>query len=146
MYAKLIDAAIVTTARHLPTGARRLDTGQWVLGLRTADADLVAACGWHPVTDNPPTPAAGEVVERSGVELVDGTPTVVYTVRARTAEEIAAEQQAATDQTERDQARQAVENLLAYVALSAPTAAQRLAFERLVGRVLVRLIRDQYGR
>jgi len=93
MYAQVIDNSIQTVGR-LPASARRLDTGAWVMGLDTAPADAVAACGWLPLVDpGRPAPADGQTVERS-VELVEGIPTVVWTQRPLTADEAFAREQA----------------------------------------------------
>jgi hypothetical protein len=94
-YALVIDNAVQNVGR-LPDAARRLDTRQWVLGLSTAPAEFVEACGYFPVVDTPPAyDSRTEVLERGDVVLVDRVPTVAYTVRAKTAEELAAEAEAA---------------------------------------------------
>lgn len=51
MYALVIDNIIQSTG-SLPRSARRLDTGEWVLGLRDASPDFHIACGYFPITDN----------------------------------------------------------------------------------------------
>lgn len=91
MYALVIDNAVQSVGR-LPNSARRLDTGQWVMGLATAPTELVEACGYFPVVDTPPAyDPATEVLERNGVVVVQGVPVVDYTVRDKTAAELAAE-------------------------------------------------------
>lgn len=97
MYALVVDNAVQSVGR-LPNSARRLDNRAWVMGLANAPTALVEACGYFPVTDEPPTYGpATEVLERGDVTLVAGVPTVQYTVRAKTADEIAAE----ADETDR---------------------------------------------
>jgi len=93
---------------HIPTGtergrvpdaARRVDTAQWVLGLVNAPVELQQACGWYVVVEPaPPTPSASQVVE-STVQVVDGVPSRVYTLRGKTAEETASDTQQANRQT-----------------------------------------------
>ena len=89
----------LTLTGRLPTGARRLDTGEWVTPPDGAwTPDLAAACGWIEVTETPaPAPVEGGVWE-SSVVLVDGTPTRVWTWRAWTAEELAAQEEAEQQQ------------------------------------------------
>ena len=72
----------------LPPSARRIDSGAWVLGLADATDTLRAACGYFPVVDvAAPTIASTEVAERS-VALVNGSPSAVWTVRNKTADEL----------------------------------------------------------
>ena len=93
MHALIIDGQIEAVGT-LPASARRLDTDDWVMGLDTAPPELVAATGWLEVDDTPrPDDTATTTHDRS-VELVDGTPTVVWTERDKTADELAAAQQA----------------------------------------------------
>jgi len=96
-YALVIDDAIQATQGRLPSTARRLDTQATVCPLDGVwTQTLHEACGWFEVVDTPPTfDEATEVRERGTVELVDGTPTRQYTVRAKTAAELAAEADAA---------------------------------------------------
>jgi len=146
MYAQITNDTITTIGR-LPVSARRLDTGQWVMGLANAPTELVEACGWHPVIDTPPAyDPATHVLERGTVELTAGTPTVQYTVRAKTADELAADQRAIADDAEREQAKTAVTNLRAYIDTATPTNAQTVAAVKLLCRVAVRPIIDRYGK
>ena len=97
MYALVIDGAVQSVGR-LPNSARRLDNQAWVMGLATAPTELVEACGYFPVTNNPPTyDPATEVLERGDVTVVAGVPTVEYTVRDKTQAELDAE----ADETDR---------------------------------------------
>lgn len=90
-YALVIDGTIEAVGR-LPHSARRVDNDQWVMGLATAPTELVEACGYFSVVDQPPTfDPMTQVLEGGGVVLVDGQPTRVYTVRDKTGEEFAAE-------------------------------------------------------
>jgi hypothetical protein len=100
MYALVIEGEIQSVGR-LPTSARRLDDGNWVMGLATASPGLIAACGYFLVLDMHPTyDSATEVLERGDVFLSDpSTPVVAYTIRPKTAEELAAEAFASTVQT-----------------------------------------------
>lgn len=92
-YVQVIDGTIQMVGR-LPASARRLDTGQWVMGLPDADPTLREACGWLPLVDpGRPDPALDEVVTRD-VALVDGIPTVVWGTRPKTDEEQFADEQA----------------------------------------------------
>lgn len=93
MYAYVTDS-IVHAVGRLPQAARRADTGQWVLGLPDATVELQQACGWYAVADaTRPTDNDTTTHDRT-VELVDGIPTVVWTQRAKTADETFAEEQA----------------------------------------------------
>jgi len=88
-----------TEGGRLPDAARRVDTQQWVLGLPDAPAELQQACGWYAVVEpTAPTPSASQVVE-STVQVVDGTPTRVYSLRAKTADETASDTQQANRAT-----------------------------------------------
>lgn len=108
------------------------------------DAHLAAVGIVALVTTEPPTITANEVAERS-IALVSGVPTVVYTVRPKTAEELAADVAAQADQTDRDAARQAVATLRTYIDTPNPTAAQTVGVVKLLCRVAVRLVRDAYA-
>jgi len=82
-----------------PDAARRVDTQQWVLGLPDAPVELQQACGWYLVVEAaPPTPSASQVVE-STVQVVNGVPTRVYSLRDKTADEIASDTQQANRAT-----------------------------------------------
>ena len=98
MYALIINNEKITLGSP-PTGARRLDTSAWVTPPKDGwTPDLLAACGWHEVTETPrPAPVEGGVHE-STVELVDGLPVRVWTWRAWTAEEIASQAEAEQQQ------------------------------------------------
>lgn len=86
MYAQINDDTV--TVGILPESARRLDTGAWVLGLRDADAATQQACGWFAVVDTERPADTDTTTHDSSVELVDGVPTVVWTERAKTDDEL----------------------------------------------------------
>lgn len=102
-YAYVTSDTIQSSGNTLPSAARRLDTGQWVLGLRDAPVSLQEACGWFTVTDTPrPTDTDTTTHDRS-LELVGNVPTVVWTARPWTADELTA-RQADNNRTTIDQA------------------------------------------
>ena len=103
MYAQVTANTITAESGQLPLSARRLDTGQWVLGLRDAPVDIQQACGWFTVTDVARPADTDTTTNDRSLELVNGTPTVVWTSRAWTAEELTA-RQADTNRTTIDQA------------------------------------------
>lgn len=72
----------------MPYSARRLDTGDWVLGLRDADPSLQQATGWYEVVDTPRPDDTPTTTHDRSVELVAGIPTVTWTERPFTAEEL----------------------------------------------------------
>lgn len=105
----LINDGDVKAVGPLPGSARRLDTRQWVMGLASAPSDLVEVCGWFPVADTPPThDPALEVLEVGGVDVVDGRPVRAYTVRVKTADELADDADVADRQMKREQVGNAV--------------------------------------
>ena len=92
-FARIIDKTIDIIGR-LPNSARRLDNERWVLGLRTAPAELQQVCGWYEIADTKrPAETATTTSDRS-VELVAGVPTVVWTERPKTAQELFNDQEA----------------------------------------------------
>lgn len=101
---------------RLPAGARRLDTGEWVMALPDADPALWHACGWWAVVDAArPADTPTTTWDRT-LELVDGVPTVVWVERPKTAGEIAAETAAANSATLTGQVGDNVATLLTTVA------------------------------
>jgi hypothetical protein len=88
-YAQVTDNAITETRGRLPNSARRLDTGEWVMGLATAPLALQQATGWYEVAKvDPPAEKPGSVFEKS-VVVDKGTVTEKWTERAKTADELA---------------------------------------------------------
>lgn len=94
-YAQVTDNTITTIQGRLPKAARRLDDGNWVLGLADATPDLVEACGWHEVVDTVRPDDTDTTAHDRSIELVDGTPTVVWAERVKTADEVARDREAA---------------------------------------------------
>jgi hypothetical protein len=93
MYAQINDNTIIHTRSSVPdAGSYTLDgVRQCVAPLRNATVDIQQACGWYEVTEtDPPAFNPQTQVSSSTVELVDGTPTRVWTVRDKTAEELQA--------------------------------------------------------
>lgn len=76
---------------RLPSSARRLDTGEWVMGLDTAPPELVRATGWYEVVDTPRPADTPTTTHDRSVELVNGIPTVTWTERDKTQGELDAE-------------------------------------------------------
>jgi hypothetical protein len=89
MFAYVTNGTIQAVGK-LPVAARRLDTGQWVLGLRDAVAELQRACGWFAVVDAPRPADTDTSTHDRSIELVHGLPTVVWTEREWTDAEVAA--------------------------------------------------------
>lgn len=111
----------------LPRSARRLDTQEWVMGLATADSTFQQACGYFPVTDVPrPADTATDTFDRS-VQLVHDTPTVVWTQRPMTADELANATANTNRTTIQTQAKTALANNRTYLAIATPTTAQMRA-------------------
>lgn len=99
-FALVVDGAIRSVG-GTPSGASRLDTGDWVAPDDGAawDADALAACGYFPVVEvDPPALDPGTTCDPL-VCLVDSVPIVVWTVRPFTPDEVAAQVAAATAAT-----------------------------------------------
>lgn len=136
----LIQDNQIQSIGSLPNSARRLDTQEWVMGLATAPPELVAATGWAEVVDTArPADTATTTHDRS-IELVNGTPTVVWTQRAKTPDDLAGEQQQANRSTIEDQARNAFAGNRTYAA-STPTAAQTTAQVKALSRQMNGVLR-----
>lgn len=140
MYAH-VDADGTITEWRMPDTARRLDSHQWVLGLRSAPPELQQACGWYVITSTPqPNDTDTHTHDRS-IELVDGVPTVTWTARAKTADELAAVAQVANAGSLEAKARAALTGNGTYLALAAPTNAQTVAQVKALTRQMTALIR-----
>lgn len=141
MYALVVDGTIQSMG-PLPNAARRLDTGEWVLGLTDAPPGLVAATGWYEVAEPAPPASTGGVIE-STVAVVNGTPTRVWTERPKTPDEVAATQRQTNDVTIRQQLVAAMDALAATIATPPANVAQ--CSQKIVqnARVLRGLIRLQ---
>lgn len=72
----------------LPKSARRLDNDAWVLGLRDADTATQQATGWFEVTDTARPDDTDTTTHDRSIELVASVPTVVWTERDKTADEL----------------------------------------------------------
>lgn len=146
-YAYIQNDTIISVG-GLPQAARRQDTGEWVLGLRDAPVDSQQACGYYEVADTPrPDDTATTTHDRS-IELVAGVPTVVWTERAKSAEELDADVTETNRTTLEDRVRQALTDNSDYLAIAQPTAAQATAqVDRLTRQVsaLIRLVVNELG-
>lgn len=87
MHALVING-IIEAVGTLPQSARRLDNDEWVMGLTTAPTELVEACGWFPVVDTARPADTPTTTHDRSVELVNGAPTVTWTARDKTADEL----------------------------------------------------------
>jgi hypothetical protein len=116
-------------------------------GLQYATDEQLAALGILPVVDvERPADTATHTTERS-VELVAGVPTVVWTQRAWTADELAARTAAANNTAMRAEVDQALADLRLITGSSGTlTGAQLSNAVRLLARVLIRMIRFQLGK
>ena len=144
-FAQVTANTITAISGSVPVAARRLDTGDWVLGLRDAPTALQEACGWYTVADvarPPDTPTTR--FERS-FEMVATVATMVWTAVPKTQVEQDAETDAAAAEVLRQEARDAIADLDAYLGLGSPTAAQVRQAVDFLARVSKRLIVDNYG-
>jgi hypothetical protein len=116
-------------------------------GLQYATDEQLAAIGILPVVEvERPADTATHTAERS-VELVAGVPTVVWTSRAWTPEELAVRTADANNAAMRAEVDQALDGLRAIINSSGTlTAAQLSNAVRLLARVLLRLCRFQLGK
>jgi hypothetical protein len=95
-YALIIDDTIESVG-SLPKSAQRLDTEEWVVGLRTASPDLVAACGYVEVVETPqPVDPDYYTTWTSTIVLLDGVPTRVWEVRPKSDDELYPSPEAST--------------------------------------------------
>lgn len=122
-YAK-VENGQVTEPVTLPDGARRLDTGQWVLGLPTAPVDVQQAAGYYEVVETEPTVGDATHVPVRTVSLVAGVPTEVWTTRVKTAPELAQDLRNDNMQALITKGRAAFAANTTFLAIASPTAAQ----------------------
>jgi hypothetical protein len=120
MYAHITNNTIDTIGR-LPKAADA--NGQWL----TLTADNAHLAGWFEVVDAARPADTDTTTHDRSVELVDGTPTVVWTPRAWTTDEQTARTAKANGTTIRTQAEQAMVGNKTFLALASPTQAQTLA-------------------
>lgn len=137
IYAQVINGAIETVGR-LPQGGDA--NGQWLEPLTDVNAHLA---GWFPVTDTARPDDTPTTTHDRSVQLVNGTPTVVWTPRPKTVDEIAADTAQANRTTIRTQAADALTANRAFVGLASPTNAQTLAQVKALSRQMNGLIRLQ---
>lgn len=123
----LVTANTIEAEGGLPHSARRLDTQDWVLGLRDAPEALQQACGYYKVTDTPrPADTATDTHDRT-LTLPAGAPTVTWVKRPKTADELAGDVATVTRADIETQARAAVKANRTYLAAPrAQTAAARI--------------------
>jgi hypothetical protein len=116
-------------------------------GLQYATDEQLAALGILPVVEvERPADTDTHTFERS-IELVAGVPTVVWTQRAWTGDELAARAAFTNETTIRAEVDQALDGLRLITNSSGTlTAAQLSNAVRLLARVLIRVIRFQLGK
>lgn len=139
-YAHVTDGTIDRFAESPPTVGAKPD-GATVSGIQPDDLVTLAACGWHPVADTArPVDTATHTHDRS-VAMVAGTPTVVWTQRALTADELAFRAAQANRSTIHTQAGAALATNTAYIGVASPTNAQNAAQIKALTRQVNKLIR-----
>jgi hypothetical protein len=144
-YALVIDNAIQSIGA-LPRAARRLDDGAWVLGLRDyGTVETQQACGYFAVVDAAKPADTATTTHDRTVELLEGVPTVVWTERNKTPDELAAETATMNRTTIEQQAATALTDNATFLALGTPTQAQVLAQVRALTRQTNGLIRLVLG-
>lgn len=118
----------VATPGSLPKSARKLSTGEWVMGLATAPVELVEACGWYVITPvaAPAYNAATHKLEQT-VTVQTGRPVQTWSVVVLNAAELLEVARNATAATLETQARNAIESNSTYLAIGAPSNAQVVA-------------------
>lgn len=80
----------VTEERGTPPTEGELPDGRTVSGITPTNFDMLAACGWHPVTDTPRPDDTDTTTHERSLANESGTWTVVWTPRPWTADELAA--------------------------------------------------------
>jgi hypothetical protein len=147
VYALVRDGVIEAVRNPSRHGEVKLSDGRLIRPPDSGWTDsLAAACGFVPVADpGAPIITALQTFDPHTVEMIGGVPTVVYHVRNKTQAERDIEAAEAQAQVERQQARDAVADLDAFLALPTPTNAQTLVVVKLLCRIAKRLIRDAFG-
>lgn len=129
-----------------PQRWRRLTDGQEVAVRDGTEADR-QACGFFAITLVPrPTTAVDERADRT-VEMVNGTPTEVWTVRDETAQEFQDRHRKETNVTLRDaqRARNFINASVAFRALANPTNLEFRNHLRLTSLAVEELLRQVIG-
>lgn len=100
LYAQIKAGQIVRTG-HAPTMPGYEEGRWWDFADPAVVQAYLAEHGWKPVTETPRPADTDAAYHRMSVDLVAGTPTVVWTVTPRTAEDIAARAARAARETTR---------------------------------------------
>lgn len=144
-YAHVVDGAVQTVAAE-PTNLVRLDDGSQPLFSPYIDDATLQACGWYVVVEPArPSITAAQTFDPDTFEFAGNTVTRVFHVRAKTQAELDADAAAAQATLERRQAKDAIVDLDAFLALATPTNAQTLVVVKLLCRIAKRLIRDAFS-
>lgn len=77
------------TERGTPPTEGTLPDGRTVSGITPTNTAMLAACGWHPVTDTPRPDDTDTTTHDRSVSNIDGTWTVTWTKRDLTVDEMA---------------------------------------------------------
>lgn len=121
------------TERGTPPTEGTLPDGRTVSGITPTNLDMLAACGWHPVTDTPRPDDTDSTTHERSIANEAGTWTVVWTARPWTADELAARTRApsADDRIAALEATNAA--LLAALAKATTVAQVRAAAQAVAG-------------
>lgn len=139
IYALVRDDTV--TALGLPDSARRLDSGEWVLGLANAPENLKAACGYLPIKPTPTPEAKNDGIIERRIAIIDGAPVEEYIERPASDTERAARTAEQNGTTLRAAARTALDTNAQYLAIGTPSAAQIATQVRALTRQTSALIR-----
>lgn len=139
---------------HLPTNTargparleRKLSDGALLGPPDTGWTDeLAALCGFVPVVETAAPAVTAAQVAESTVQLVAGIPTRAWTVRAKTAAELAGDTANTNRGTLTTRASAALTGNASFLAIATPTAAQVAAQVKALTRQVNALIRLQVG-
>lgn len=78
------------TERTTPPTEGELPDGRTVSGITPTNLDMLAACGWHPVTDTPRPDDTDSTTHDRTLARIDGVLVEQWTERPWTADELAA--------------------------------------------------------
>lgn len=135
---------------HLPTSTlrgpgrleRKLSDGALLGPPDTGwSPQLAALCGFVPVVETDPPTVTGAQVAESTVALVGGVPTRTWSVRPKSAPELAADTSAGNGRTLETKLRAALATNATYLAVVAPTNAQNTAQVKALTRQVNGLVR-----